>query len=124
MTFFTDAHPVARVEHRCDDCGRTIRPGETYRRAAGMDGSTAWTWKECAHCEVLVSWLYRIDEVWGEGHNEETFIEWEPATLNELRLKANWGRRWTRRDGSLVPVPTKVMSKTADGWPYLRAVKA
>lgn len=88
-----------------------------------MDG-TAWTWKECAHCEVLIAWLYRLDEVWGgdEGYGPETFANWEPSTWSDLRLKANWRRRWTRRDGSLVPVPTKVMAETHYGWPYLRAV--
>lgn len=52
MTFYTDTHPRARTEHQCDDCHRTIRPGETYRRGVGMDGTAAWTWKECAQCEL------------------------------------------------------------------------
>lgn len=124
MAHFAEAHPRARKEHRCDDCGRTIRPGEKYRRGVGMDGATAWTWKECAHCEVLVEWLYRIDAVWGEGHTPETFAEWDPVTINEWRLKVGWRRKWTRRDGSLMDVPVRVMAETSDGWPYLRGLIA
>lgn len=124
MAHFTDTHPRARKEHQCDDCGRTIRPGEKYRRGAGMDGATAWTWKECTHCEVLVEWFYRIDEVRDEGHTPETFADWEPTTINELRLKVGWRRKWTRRDGSLMDVPVRVMAETANGWPYLRGLIA
>lgn len=114
MTFSTDTHPRARTEHQCNDCHRTIRPGETYRRGVVMDG-TAWTWKECVHCEVLIDWLYRSNEVWdGEDYGPDTFADWEPRTLSDLRLKANWRRKWTRRDGSLVPIPTEVMGETPD----------
>ena len=51
MTHWARTNPKARKEHRCEVCSRTIKPGETYSRGAGMDGSTAWSWIECAHCE-------------------------------------------------------------------------
>lgn len=123
MAHFTDTHPRARKEHQCGGCGRTIRPGEKYRRGAGMDGSTAWTWKECTHCEVLVEWFCRIGILDGE-YGPDDFADWEPTTINELRLKVGWRRKWTRRDGSLMDVPVRVMAETADGWPYLRGLIA
>ena len=61
MDHYTDSHPRARKLHICDTCGRTIQAREIYRRGAGMDGATAWTWKECAHCELLIAWLGRIN---------------------------------------------------------------
>ena len=126
MTFFADTHPKARTEHQCQLCARTIRPGETYRRGAGMDGLTAWTWIECTHCDVLLQWLLRIDALWNgdEGYSQESVVEWEPENLSDLRLKACWCRQWTRRDGSLMPVPVKTMREMADGWPYLARVVA
>ena len=103
MTFYTNTFPTARAEHRCEDCGRTIRRGERYRRGFGADGGTAWTWKECEHCH----WLIQIIEWYPwEGYGPETFIDWEPETLARLRLKALWRKRWTCADGSLYPVPT------------------
>lgn len=36
---FVVEHRKARASHRCSDCGRTIRPGETYRRGVGFDGN-------------------------------------------------------------------------------------
>jgi len=124
--FYTDTHPKARTEHRCDLCARMIQSGETYRRGVAMDGGTAWTWRECAHCEVLLQWLMRIDALWGadEGYNSDSVLEWEPDNLSDLRLKACWRRQWTRRDGSLMPAPAKTIRETSDGWPSLAQVVA
>jgi hypothetical protein len=103
-----------------------IQPGETYRRSAAMDGGTAWTWRECAHCEVLLQWLVRTDALWGgdDGYSQDSVVEWEPESLSDLRLKACWKQKWTRRDGALMPVPVKTMREMADGWRYLAEVVA
>lgn len=98
----------ARKPHRCDMCFRTIGPGETYLRGAGMDG-TAWTWKECAHCEVLASWV--VQSLGLDEYGEENLINWDPETTGEMRIKVQHRRQWKRRDGDLYPVPQKVMQR-------------
>lgn len=104
MLHYTDRHPRARKPHICDACGRTIQAKEIYRRGAGMDGATAWTWKECAHCELFIAWLRRIKYL-GEEYGSETIEVWEPETLSDLRLKACWAKRWTFQSGALMPPP-------------------
>lgn len=106
VTHYSINARTARTGHKCILCQRTIRPGETYWRGAGMDGATAWTWKECAHCDTI------RDIAWQETHDDEYFPEllddWKPASVTHMRLKVLAVRkRWTRRDGSLYPVPLK-----------------
>ncbi len=107
MTHFQDEHPVARKPHWCEMCGRRIDPGEKYRRGSGMDGSTAWTWRECAHCAALAAYV-ALDDPWDDdGYGPDLFTEWEPLTVEHLRLKAlATRRRWRHTDGRLYPVPT------------------
>lgn len=112
MTHYATTTPTARREHRCILCGRTIRPGEKYLRGAGMDGSSAWTWKECAHCDAIRD-LARCD-AGDDEYGDELIAEWEPGTLAYMRLKAMWRRKWTRGDGTLYPVPRKVMRHDAE----------
>lgn len=102
MSEWIRTNPVARKEHRCEICCRTIRKGETYLRGVGLDGN-AWTWKECTHCEAMLN-LYDIQ--WDDTYCRDTVADWDPRSTAEWRVKANWNRQWTRRDGSLVEVPS------------------
>ena len=45
-------------------------------------------------------------DFYGEGYNTDDFCEWEPSTVWEARLRAQWRRHWRRRDGDLYPIPT------------------
>jgi hypothetical protein len=116
---FTDTHPRARKPHRCSLCWRWIRAGETYRRGAGMDGSTAWTWKECAHCEALIPLVTAEVNPWGEEYDASVVSDWDPATVAHLRLKVLFLRQWTDRDGHLYPIPEHVYRDDEKGWPRL-----
>jgi hypothetical protein len=106
MSFFPHyswSTPTARTQHRCDLCGRTIRPGEKYHRMAGMDGLTAWTHRECRHCAFLRGIAH---EATGEFEfHDDLIVEWEPTTVAGVRLKALWRKKWQRADGSLYPTP-------------------
>jgi len=113
VTHFHVQMVTARKPHPCDLCSRTISQGERYQRSAGMDGSSAWTWKECAHCEAIIDVIERdVDGSYGP----DSVREWCPRTIPQLRAKVLWLRRWTRPDGSLYPVPEKVMYEDKDGF--------
>lgn len=122
MTHYVDTYPKARREHRCSDCGRTIRVGEKYRRGVGMDNGTAWTWKECLHCQAIVP-LVVDGDFFEEGYGDDTFTAWEPSSVPHLRLKALWRKRWQRADGGLYPVPVQVFREDRTGWPHLVDVR-
>ena len=115
MTHYVNTKPKARVKHFCDLCNRIIRPGEVYNRQAGMDGATAWTWRECAHCDSIRDVARNH---YDDDYGMETLAYWEPEELHLMRLKAMWRRKWERDDGSLYPVPEKVWheDKYGFGW--------
>lgn len=121
MTFYADSHPTARKEHRCHMCARTIRPGETYRRGFGADGN-AWTWKECAHCDALMRYVQIARDL--DEYDTDAIPDWDPATVNEYRIKANWARQWTRRDGTLVPAPTLTIREDKYGFGRVVAISS
>ena len=105
MTTFVTTRPRARKDHVCSDCGRIIGPGETYRRGVGFDDGTAWTWKDCAHCEATLD-LYGLS--WDGTYNDDDFYEWATDGHNEwseVRHAAGYLMRWRTRSGTLLPVP-------------------
>lgn len=104
-------HPTARKQHRCEMCLRIIEPGERYLRGSGMDGSSAWTWKECAHCEAMRI-IWDISD--GEEYNGEMFYEWsrECESLAQLRHAASYRMQWRTRRGTLLPIPTSTGSES------------
>lgn len=57
--FYSVAKPIARRDHRCGECGRTIMKGEQYERHTMAFEGTASTHLVCAHCAVLTDWLVR-----------------------------------------------------------------
>lgn len=115
MTHYADTHPRARKPHSCDMCRRTIRTGETYRRSAGMDGTSAWTWIECAHCEPFARFAYS-SRGWDEGYDETLLIDFEPVDVAQARVLAQYRRRWQRRDGGLCPVPELIIREDKYGF--------
>ncbi len=104
-----DERPTARKAHRCDLCDRAIEPGESYRRCWIIGDDGPYTFKECAHCSacVTLSTVTETAHYYGEGYSSDDFANWEPGTVWEARLRAQWRRKWRRRDGALFPVPTR-----------------
>ena len=107
MTFWNHSHPRARKAHRCDMCSRRIDPGETYLRGTGLDG-TAWTWKECAHCEAA-RLIYDISDG-GEEYDPDLFDGWASGVRGagpELRAAAGYQSRWRTQSGAPWPIPRR-----------------
>lgn len=105
MTTFMHSRPRARKAHVCDVCARTVEPGETYTRGVGLDGGAgAWTYRYCAHCAVLISYLA---DLFGLNEYEPAYLleDWEPRTDAGRAVQASAARRWRTADGALTAVP-------------------
>lgn len=98
---------TARKPQVCSLCGRRIDPGEKYldQRNKSDYNDGVYTWRNCAHCDVLLGHLWNRGVDDDEGVNHDTVEWWEPETLGELRWKVCWRRGWRRNDGSLYDVP-------------------
>ena len=120
MTFWAESHPKARTPHRCAMCRRAIEPGEVYRRSAGMDGSSAWTWIECAHCEAFVRFAF--GRFWDYEYGEELLIDFDPSNVPEARVRAQYRRKWRRLDGMLYPVPLLTVREDRCGFGHYSAI--
>jgi len=98
--------PVARKAHVCDLCRRVIRTGERYEAQSNVADGSAYTWKSCAHCAVYSAVLWADDRDYlDDGLDWTVAMDYEPGALWKLRLKAQYMRQWTRKDGALMPVP-------------------
>lgn len=104
-------HPVARKEHTCSMCRRTIEPGERYNRQRCIGDDGPYVFKDCAHCSALVAILHAVEGDWYDtdfGYTEYDVAELDPTTIRTARLKVMWKRHWRRRDGALYPVPERI----------------
>lgn len=101
-------NPRARVEHVCQLCYRKIQPGEKYNRQRNIGDDGPYVFKACAHCHALAKVSTVIDNAldYSEGYTADDFVEWEPTTILEARWRAQYRRKWRRRDGELYPIPT------------------
>lgn len=48
--FINERTPVARIEHKCGECDRIIKPGEKYESATGCWDGEVSTHKTCTDC--------------------------------------------------------------------------
>lgn len=111
MITLGETNPVARVQHRCNLCGRRIEPGEQYNRQRNIHDGRAYTFKDCAHCQAMVQTYNRLEGDWydaWEGYTQDDLHEYEPTTMPGARLRAMFRRQWRRRDGGLYDVPERV----------------
>lgn len=116
------AHPRARIDHRCDTCGRTVHCGEIYSRAFLIGECGPYLWKECGHCEAFVALYLDQFAPWAdddEGYDGDCIRDWEPTTPLAIEHQRQWRAQW-RDDtgalaGALVPVPNASREGTGDG---------
>lgn len=98
--------PRARKDHKCDECGRAIAKGETYRQTKMLFDRMWSATKQCAHCMVLADWL--VEECGGyltQGIVEDFANHADDYGRFDLR-RMQWGalHRWERK-GKMLPVP-------------------
>lgn len=110
VTSLSSADHKARKEHKCAECRRVIRVGETYRSDRYLFESEFNIHKVCAHCMVVRWWL--SDECGGWLYNglEEDLQEHAASgdyAMDVKRLYVAMRRKWARRDGQLRPVPSR-----------------
>ena len=56
-TIYRKSEHTARKEHRCCECGRTIRPGERHEYVFGIWDGRAETCSTCTHCLSIREWV-------------------------------------------------------------------
>lgn len=100
----------ANKEHKCLECQRTIAKGEHYEKSAGISDGQYYNSKTCAHCMVAREWLLVVCngflyEGVLEDLQEHWDEQWEVRSWWLGRIVQRMNRRWTRRDGTLMPVP-------------------
>lgn len=69
----------ARKEHKCSNCGRTILPGERYRRHVQVDGREMMTFSDCKECAVKGAVL------WDIHGNDMCYVDAETAAQEEAK---------------------------------------
>lgn len=108
--FMDVRNPRARKPHVCDECARTIQPGEQYQVVAGLWDGDLRRFKTCAHCVMASGWLEEQCDGYGFGRLREEIEEhWHEGYKSAWMGRAIVGMRrgWKRHDGALLAVPSE-----------------
>lgn len=116
MALESFTHPVARKAHRCDQCSRSISPGERYHRweAASDYSDGIETTKTCDHCHRLARDLWAADVRGEDDYGSECYVYLPELFLNGYDLPTGepWETRfallrvqWETEDGPLAAYP-------------------
>ena len=110
---FADVVRVAHKTHWCTDCERLISAGESYTTRSGVCDGEIWSARWCHHCVAANDWAIR-EGCWelpgGIVENLAQALQciWEECpSLCAGRMLIGFRRQWTRRDGTLMPIPAK-----------------
>lgn len=118
---FGDKVRRAAKDHKCFECSRMITKGEHYEEAKGLsDGNCFHVFRTCLHCVAARNWLSVVCHGWLYGAVQQDLQEhwdeaWELRSWWLGRIVRRMERRWTRRDGTLMPVPNSCPSKWTSG---------
>jgi hypothetical protein len=55
--FYVAEHRRARTAHRCDECQRSIEPGERYEHVRGKWDGQVGSFDTCTRCLALREWV-------------------------------------------------------------------
>lgn len=84
--FYSCARPTAAREHRCYECGGTIKPGERYERVSGKWYGHFDEYKTCERCCDLRQWVQNNVPCfcWAHGNMQDDAAE----AIYEARQRA------------------------------------
>jgi hypothetical protein len=71
-TELRDTQHTARKQHRCEECGRTIKPGDRYGTFTGLYEGDFFMVKHCLRCTKARHWLGKRGHGWEGGQ----ILEW------------------------------------------------
>lgn len=101
----SETWPVAKIPHKCCECGRTILPGEKYQRVFGV-WDEAQTFKTCSDCAGRPrEWLQANCDGWLFECALEDLREHIDTFPDDRELmECVWGiqSQWGRKDPELV----------------------
>lgn len=116
--------PKARTQHVCCECGRHIRPGETYQRVKSLFDGKWWSDATCAHCKAAGVWLHRVCGGYVQhGLAEELREHWDEGYASILMGRLILGMR-DRWHGGADPVPDVERVEAVARWSMARQVAA
>lgn len=102
---YSESFHVARKEHTCAECGRTIAKGEQYKRVGAL-GARWVIWRTCSHCRIGQDWLQKECGGFFHAMVEEDLCEhvadmMYTAPLSLAKLIVGIRRKWKPffRDG-------------------------
>ncbi len=77
VSCYTVTHPQARLEHKCDACCETIRPGDVYANVFFICEGYTNRLKRCARCEVLYRKLVTLHQAKNRKclHDDTTTVD-------------------------------------------------
>ena len=102
----SEADPVARKAHKCNECWRTISGGEQYHVDRLVWEGQLHNHKMCAHCMVAREWLSAECGGWVYGGIEDDVHEHAqdyPMSVRRLAIGMKW--KWRSPKGRLLPIP-------------------
>lgn len=103
-----ERHPVARKEHKCNECRRGINRGESYMVERYVFDGEQKTHKTCAHCQVVRNWIAAECGGWvysGLREDIQEHVQEGYYGFAVKKLAIGVGRKWTRKDGRPWPIP-------------------
>lgn len=105
--FYSAGIRKARKEHKCEECGRVIQPGEPYQYVSGKWDGDLNFFKTCQHCEVTQKWLVENCHGFMHSMTEEDIREHadDYRRMDLYRLAIGMRNQWTTRKGARMKVP-------------------
>ena len=104
---WSETFRLARKDHWCGECGRTITAGEHYWYASGVSDHRGFSAKTCEHCHVMSEWLVNNCMGYIYSQQVEDFREHSEACLPMLRIVVGARRKWKSfaDPARLLPLP-------------------